>query len=178
MKTKACLEGTSDQNRPDSNPSGEVKRSGNSFPPLPLIYCYRVISRGSSAGTCTSDRERLTGCSQRENSTLLSFIFFCQFIKAWALRPKRKISNFFLLLLRMGQPVCFCYSCLCSRCPEQQQKPRDTSTLFILMKKQTNHQPSSFEFPSLLFCYWSFALSYWLRLPAESEKQVHLGARS
>lgn len=41
----------------DSNSSGEVKSSGNSFP-LPTINCYREISRGSSPGNGTSSRER------------------------------------------------------------------------------------------------------------------------
>lgn len=89
----------------------KLLRWGQAFwefsPPLPIIYCYTVVSRGSSAGTCTSNRERLTGCSQRENSTPLSFSLFCQFIKVWASRPRRKISHFFLLLLRLGQDSLF-----------------------------------------------------------------------
>lgn len=68
--------------------------------PFPIIYCYRVISRGSSVGNSTRNRERPTGCSQRENSTLLSFSLFCQFTKAWALRPNRKFSDFLLLRMR------------------------------------------------------------------------------
>lgn len=95
--------------------------------PLPIIYCCRVISRGSSAGNHTSDRERPTGCSQRENSTLLSFSLFCQFIKAWALRPKRKIPN--SLLLRMHS--LFAIHVYVAGVQSSKKTPENTFTFFF-----------------------------------------------
>lgn len=143
--------------------------------PLPIIYCCRIISRGSSAGNRTSDRERPTGCSQRENSTLLSFSLFCQFIKAWALRPKRKIPN--SLLLRMHS--LFAIHVYVAGVQSSKKTPENTSTFFFLKTNKNLFKlkkPYRFEFPSLLFCYWPSSLSYRFRLPADSGREIHLGS--
>jgi len=42
MKAKAWLQGSSDRNSPDSNPSGEVKSSGNSYSPP-----YNTVLQGN-----------------------------------------------------------------------------------------------------------------------------------
>lgn len=98
MKSTAWLQGSSAQNPPDSNPSGEVKSSGNSFP-LPTIHCYREISRGSPPGNGTSSRERAQDVLRGRTVLYCLAVYSANSSKPGLGGQKEKISNF--LLVRM-----------------------------------------------------------------------------
>lgn len=124
----------------DSNSSGEVKSSGNSFP-LPTILLQGNLQRFLSWQWHKQQGEA-TGCSQRENSALLSGSLFCQFIKAWAWRAEKKISNF--LLVRM--PILFAIDVYVAGV-QSNKKTSETLSLFLLKKNPKQNNP---QHPNLL----------------------------